>query len=302
MMNLSWDDLRYFLTAARAGTVTAAGNQLGVSYTTVSRRIQQLEAQLGVLLFERTPSGYLLTAEGESIIARAEGMEDTFLSISRDLLARDAQLSGPLRVTMPEPVASILVAPHLAEFQQRFPQIRLELLIGQETLDLSAREADIAIRVTNEPPESLIGQEISKITFGVYGAGNYLDTHPDLNHPDVRYMCLPHDSGIVPKWVSKVCPKATPGIMINSLHLLVRGVAQQLGIGYLPCFIGDSDPELERVEVNYCSPPMGLWILSHTDYRNTARFKIFRTFFTEKLRQQKALIERGQFCHSDSLE
>jgi len=291
MNDLNWDDLRFFLAVARGGTVATAGEQLAVSYTTVSRRIQQLESQLETALFDRTPNGYKLTEAGQAIVERAEQMEDTMLSISRDLFGRDTCPCGRLRVTMPEPIASELIGPYLSEFQQAYPRIELDLIAGSEKLDIDAREADIAIRATNEPPDNLIGDNVAQIEFAVYGSSEYLRRHTDINSPDVRYICLPFDREVKPRWVSATCPDASYGYTANSFPLIISGVRQHQGLALLPCFSGDADPLLERVETPYQHPPIGLWILSHSDYRNTVRVKLFRQFYGKKLRELRSLIE-----------
>jgi DNA-binding transcriptional LysR family regulator len=170
---VDWDDVRHFLALARTGSVRAAGSMLGVSHSTVARRVEALESRLGVRLFDRHRDGYLLTDAGHEMISPAERVENEMAALERGALGQDARLEGSVRVTCTDPfIANILVCA-LSSLCQRHPGIELELDADAKYLDLSRREADIAVRAlvpSVTPPEHLIGRRLAPITICNYVA------------------------------------------------------------------------------------------------------------------------------------
>ncbi|MEM7020729.1 MAG: LysR family transcriptional regulator, partial [Pseudomonadota bacterium] len=166
-MNLSqidWDDLRFFLAVARTGTVTGAARRLSVNHSTVTRRITAFEKKVGVRLFERLSTGYVTTPAGEDVLNHAERMETEFNAMERHIAGRDDKLGGPLCVTAPATLINNLFMPHIARFIEIYPDIELQLMASYENINLNRREADIAIRITNNPSENLVGRRLSHIT------------------------------------------------------------------------------------------------------------------------------------------
>lgn len=143
---MEWDDLKYFLAVARSGSLTEAGQTLKTSASTVSRRISVLEKKLGAHLFDRKSSGYVLTESGIEIRQKAGDVEAAALSVERAALGRDMHPTGVVRVTASDDIAANLIAPHLGRFQDRYPNIVLEIIAQMEIADLTRREADIALR------------------------------------------------------------------------------------------------------------------------------------------------------------
>ncbi|MEO1204529.1 MAG: LysR family transcriptional regulator, partial [Pseudomonadota bacterium] len=157
---MNWDDARYFLAVCRQGSVSAAGKQLGVNHTTVSRRIAAFESGLSTRLFDRTRDGYVMTQAAENLYDDAVRMEECAQAMDRTAFGRDAELSGSLRLTVPYDFANQLIAPVLPAFRAAYPAIELELLTTTGLMDLSAREADLAIRLTAKPPDYLVGRKV----------------------------------------------------------------------------------------------------------------------------------------------
>ena len=157
---MNWDDVRYFLALCREGSVSRAGKALSVNHTTVARRIAAFEEELGTRLFDRTRDGYAMTQAAENMYDKAIDMESSALAIDRAMYGQDAELKGPLKLTAPYDFANRVIVPALPTFRNKYPCIELELLTTTGLVDLAAREADIAVRLTAKPPEYLIGRKV----------------------------------------------------------------------------------------------------------------------------------------------
>lgn len=282
----AWDDLRTVLAVARAGSLTGAARQLGVNHSTVFRRLGALEKELGTRLFERAASGYSPTAAGEDLRRVAERIEDEIAGLDRRLAGRDQTLSGLLRLTAPDDVMERLVIAPLARFRQRHPDIRLEAAIDNRNLNLTKREADIAIRPTKRPPESLVGRRIGPLAVAVYAPAD------DSGGDDLPWIAWEEGTGPASdaRWLARQGPEET--VVYRSNSLLNQLTACRLGLGraLLPCFLGDTAEGLCRL-----TPPLGeletdLWLLTHRDLRRTARVRALMDWLFEDLKDARALL------------
>ncbi len=290
---MNWDDVRIFLAVVREGSYSGAAKSLGVNHTTVSRRITAFEERLQVRLLDRLGSGGLVTTpEAEGILEHAREMEAQAQALDRRLMGRDAKLGGKLRVTMPDTIARLLL-PHVAQFQQAYPDIELEFITTYTPLNLGAREADIAVRVTDKPPEYLIGKRIARLRHGIYTTREYRRRFSDLNHPEARALAWLDDPSR-PPWVLELFPDITMGARFDTISGLTDAVGSHLGISRLPCFNADPNPALHRLPFDLTPSNWGVWILSHVDLRTTARVRVFRDFLSEALSAMKPLIEGKQ--------
>jgi len=183
--NMDWDDIRYFLSVSRTGSIRGAAIKLGVNHSTVSRRISQLESNMGVRLFDKLPTGYIITPTGEEIIEFACQIEEQAHAMERKIYGRDTELSGNLRVTLTAALSTNLLMPDLEQFTRQYPGINIELVVSDEEFSLSKREADVAIRVTNgKPPEHLIGRQLLTYAKCTYASREYIALHDIENTPD----------------------------------------------------------------------------------------------------------------------
>ena len=169
-MSMDWDDLRYFLAVARARSLTGAAHQLQVSQPTVSRRLAAMEQTLGVKLFERGKDGYDLSAPGAEIYATANQVGEDIAEIERRLVGHDHSPTGLVTVTCTEVMSNLYLAPHFARFVQANPGIDLSINCTFQNLSLSRGEADVAVRHTNRPPDTLIGRRLVKVATAIYAA------------------------------------------------------------------------------------------------------------------------------------
>jgi len=288
---MNWDDLRFLLAVHRDKTLTAAARSLGVNHATVSRRLQSVERAVGSRLFDKTTEGYRPTAACGPLLEVAERMERELLSLDRAVVGQDARLAGPLSVTTVDIVAMQLATP-LAQFCRAYPEISLELSVDYQTLSLSRREADVALRLTNTPDETLVGRKACRVEFALYGAKKMLAgqrTPGDLNAlPWVGW----HESAgarLTERWMRRFAPEAPISCRVDSAPVMREMVRAGAGVGFLPCFEGDALEGLERLREPEDDFGMDLWMLTHVDLRRSARVKAFIDFMCEAVR---ALVPR----------
>lgn len=283
---VNWEHLHFFLAVARGGTSSKAAESLGVNHTTVSRRITALEESLGVRLFDRRPSGYLMTQAAEDIFDFALEMEQQALAIERRVLGRDAELHGLLRLTIHYDLANALIVPHLSEFRADYPEIDLEILTTSSTLDLSSREADIAVRLSGKPPEYLVGRKMFPLLNGVYTTREYLERRGD-NPPDVIVY---RREFAIPEWVTENFSEFRVALSADSISSVHGAVRAGVGIASLPCFQAERDEALVRLDIKMPEPTWGIWVLTHADLRATARVRACKDFLEQTLEAQRATI------------
>ena len=292
MHNLDWDNIRFFLAVVRSGSVSRAAEQLGVNQTTVSRRIATLEHRLGKDLFDRTGNGFVITPVAERLVAFAGNMSEQANAIERHVLADRHELSGKLRVTVADVCTQHLAIPAIQAFARQYPEVDLEIIATRDLLDLTARDADVALRSTDEPPPNLVGKRITELAYAVYGTQDTLErvqANPDAG--DTPCITWLGDSHTRPPWVEKSFPKTRRLYRSTELNVIYQMTLQGIGMAQMPCALCDPDPRLQRIPCRYVEPGWGLWVLSHVDLRATARVRIFRDFLVDTLEQQKDLIE-----------
>jgi DNA-binding transcriptional LysR family regulator len=287
----NWDDYRLFLAVAQAGSLSGAARLLGVTHSTVFRRLAGFEEALGVRLFERLPSGYVLTAAGEAMQHATARIEDEIAAIRRRVTGQDQRLSGQVRITATDMLAVSLLPPYLAAFRVAWPGIELELLVSDMRLDLTRREADIALRLGNPVQETLVGRRIGRLAFAVYcaaarhheGIGENLAGHDWIGfgsaHAPLRQ--------VLAEWL----PGLRPQFRTNSITAAIAAARVGIGLAALPCAVADPDPGLRRVAPFPDNFRLDLWLLTHEDLRHTARIRTFVDFIAEALAAQADLLE-----------
>jgi len=286
---MNWDDLKYFLTVAREGTISGAAKKLGIQHSTVSRRLRALESKMGTRLIERKSSGYELTANGTKLKQAALKMENELLKVDGDLLGKEAHLSGDLRVTAINNMASTILMPIFADFKKQYPDVKLYIQVSNTYAKLSEREADIAIRLTNTPRDTLIGKRLVTVSSTVYGSKKYLNQLKKKKSQPVWLgvnCCGFHEA-----WTRQACETKEHYFYSDDTLLTQSALREDLGLAFLPCFMGDSDEELER----YCSPDesldLGLWLVFHPDLKRNAKVLAFREHMTRSIEMQKDLFQ-----------
>ncbi len=284
---MNWDDLRLFLAVARNGSISGAARSLGVQHSTISRRMRQFEGKLGARLIERKQGGCVLTRAGENVKEAALRMEGEVIGVDDALLGRDANLVGTLRVTAINNMASTVLMPIFAAFSQKHPDIELHIVVSNKYASLPQREADIAIRLTNTPTETLIGKRMLTVASAIYGSRQYLRQQRNKN-ARVKWIgvncCAFHST-----WTKQTNTESSYDFYSDDTLLTLSAIRAGLGISFLPCFMGDDDPLLERYAEPDPAHNLGLWILLHPDLKNTARVLAFRDHMIESILQQHDL-------------
>jgi len=304
---MDWDDVKYFLAVARNGSLSKAAISLNVNVTTVSRRIVALEKTLKVRLFERLQSGYSPTQAGEDILQQAGVMEEAALAIDLTLYGRDACLKGKLVLTVEAIFANTMIIPHLAEFTTRYPEIDLEVITDSSLTDMNMREADIAVRITPNPPEDLVGRKICELGHGIYASKRYLAVfnerkqkykesllHADADQvPQMQGHCLVlwTDSDGNPPWVKDNFSNTRIAAKFSSPGSILKAVKSHMGIARIPCSLAELDPDLVRLPAKLAPSTWHIWILSRPELRTTERVRVFRNFLFDTLNQQKDLLQ-----------
>jgi DNA-binding transcriptional LysR family regulator len=289
-----WDDLRFFLAVARAGSVSGAARALDVNHATVSRRIRTLERRVGVRLFERRPDGWTPTEAGVEMQEAALRVEGEIQAIARQVTGRDDSLTGPLRVAMSD-VASRTLMPTFREFAERHPEIELELVVSNGLSDLARREADVALRTSVGPPaDSLVGRRLGHVASSVYGSLDLLERHDhatDLGaYPWIGFAASMAES-LQARWIADHVPGARIAMRLEALLVASNAVHAGVGLAILPCVLGDDDPGLRRVQPDLLVPGGEIWVLTHRDLRATARVRAFVEFVRDSILGRRELIE-----------
>lgn len=291
---LAWDDLRFVLAVARSGNLRAAAAALGVNHSTMFRRLNAAEAALGAKLFERLAAGYRPTEAGLRLIEAAERIETETLALDRELTGRDTRLTGMLRVTASETLAFGMLTGEIARFRDRHPGIAVELLVDNRVLDLSRREADIALRATRPSQGDLFGRKLADVRWCFYGASG---TDVPKNRRDlVRFSVIRWAEATQPTkaaaWLAKHLPDAPAGYRTGSLVNQFMAAKAGLGLALLPCYLGDADGGLVRVLAPLSDLTTELWLVTHRSLKDTARIRAFMDVVGDGLKRRMAEISR----------
>ncbi|MGX5733165.1 LysR family transcriptional regulator [Bosea thiooxidans] len=293
---LAWDDFRLIKAIADKRALPAAAAALGINHSTVFRRLGQIEEALGVRLFERHRSGYVATPAGEEMVQLAARVDDDINAFSRKLAGQEITPAGELRVATNDTLVVDLLTPLFAQFLAQCPDIRLDILIGNRAANLSKRDADVAIRATDNPPETLIGRKPARIAWALYGrAADFPDTEP----PPIealwqrRWISMGEEFAVMNavRYVALHVAPERVAYKVNTVLGLAEAVEAGIGIGFLPCFIGDTRPGLTRLAPP--DPTLGtdLWLLTHPDMRHTPRVRLFLDFLATEVARLKPLLE-----------
>ncbi|HTZ67746.1 MAG TPA: LysR family transcriptional regulator [Roseiarcus sp.] len=290
---LSWDEFRLVKSIAEARSLVGAAELLGVNHSTVFRRLAAVETAVGARLFDRSRAGYEPTSAGEEMIALASTMAESVLEFERRVAGRDIKPTGELSVTTPESIGQHFMPAIIAQFQTQNPGIVVELILSNQALDLSRRDADIAIRLTNDPPETLVGRRICTGRFGVYCRRDLIGELSSEPIESVPFIGFSHNYGpaLSRRWIeANVAPERLVA-KVNSAHCMLQLALQGLGAILLPRFLGDRCPDLTRVGYLLPELDLGLWMLTHSDLRRSTRVRAFMDFAGAELTKQRRAIE-----------
>lgn len=291
--NLPWDDLRTVLAIARSGSLSGAARRLAVNHATVFRRLGATEARLGVKLFERTRGGYTPTTAGEDVAAAAERIDAEVAGVERRVVGRDRLPAGTLRVTTTDTLLTGLLSPVFADFRRQYPDIALEIVVSNTQLNLSKRDADVAVRPTSSPAENLVGRRAGTIAQAVYAPVAQYGEGPD---PDTAEWIGPDETlwyRQLEDWMRRQGHDERCRYRVDSLAGMHAAVRAGSGVAVLPCYLGDADPALARIGGPVDALAIDLWLLTHPDLRDVARIRAFTAFVGDALRACEVTLAGG---------
>jgi DNA-binding transcriptional LysR family regulator len=291
-----WDTLRYILAISRHGSLSAAARALGSTHATLARQLTKAEANAGVRLFSRRPSGLEPTEAGQDAIASARRIESEILALDTDFAARGGETAGPVTITVPPLIASSGVAQDLARFAQSNPDIRLTVLASDTPLDLHRREADIAIRVSHDPPQSLWGKIVTKQTAGWFATQDYLTKHAEAltsgaqDLPILSFTSWPQPvPASLLQHLSNARSKMTCDDMPTAAALAETGAVMLR----MPFFLTQKYPKLLPVPQLPTLDYMPIWCLTHPDLRAVPRMRSVMQTVAQGFSRRRVLYSGG---------
>ena len=294
-----WDDVRFFLAVARAGSLSAAARVLGVGHVTVGRRITLLEKRLGVTLLQRTPGGLDITSAGEAVLQRCIAMENAALDLERAAAGRDSSAVGSIRLTATEALAHQIIAPAIADLRKNYPNLRVDLAAGVRSLDIARREADLAVRVGRPSGSGLVCRKLGDIGYSLYASRSYIAEHrmPQrgeglAGHDLITFTGAP--AATSPFFMNESLDQARIALRCDNPLIQLQAAANGIGIAELACFLGDDCAALVRIWPGESPALRSVWLVFHEDLRRSARIRVVSSMIGDTFRRQHKILQHGK--------
>lgn len=289
-------DLPLVLALARAGTLAAAAEALEIDQSTVFRRLNALERRLGSRLFERSARGYRLTEPGELAASAAERVETDLHALDREITGRDLHLSGSVRLTASETLSFGVLPQLIAQFRRTHPGIQIALTIDDRVLDLSRREAEIALRTRRPTEGDLFGRKLANIEWAFYGTSKQRPLKRRRDSLDFTARNLigwdePSGRIVASAWLHEQVSAAQIVYRSNSIVNQLMAARAEIGIALLPCYLADTIPDLRRVSSPVSELRGELWIVTHKALKDTARIRACITLVGDGIAAMRPLFE-----------
>ena len=295
---MDWDKLKIFHTVAEASSFTKASTILNLSQSAISRQIQALESDLKVQLFERHARGLVLTENGEYLFKSAHEVITKLKDVESNLSGHRDKLNGKLTVTTVVSFGTTWLTPRIKEFMDLHPEIEIELIFDDKELDLSTRQADVAIRMRRPKQLNLIQKKFVDFNYHIYGSNEYLEkngypkTLKDLDkHKFITYGKGAPSPVYNPDWVLKVGTKEgtkrKSAMRVNSVYGLLLAVQSGVGLAALPDYITHNIPNLTKVLPSEPGKPTETYFVYPSSLKNNARLIAFRNFIFSKVNEWK---------------
>jgi DNA-binding transcriptional LysR family regulator len=285
---VDWDDLRFFLAVARRRTLSAAARDLAVTQPTAGRRIAAFERRLGAKLFVRRPDGFVLSPAGLQILEYAERMEGYAFAAERLVAGRDAGLRGVVRVTASEWLITSVLSPMLAELLARHPQLEIELVADQRHLNLSRREADLALRPRRFDQQAIVQRATATLGFALYASPRYLAMYGMPAAGDGRghvlIGMLDGVGDVARDWLATTLPNASRAVRTNGRDAMVTLASAGIGVACLARVVGDEARALQRIPMPTSPPAPTLWLGMAREASATPRVRAVASHLVERLR------------------
>ena len=289
---MNWDDLRYFLAVAEAQTLAGAATRLGVNHSTVFRRINRFEDEVGARLFERLADGYQLTAAGEDLLSHARAVDQEIDAVELKVLGKDYRPSGVVRVTAPDNLAYEYLPAYLAEFSARYPEIFLELDVSAASLDLTRRQADLAVRATSQPPPHLIGRRVVTLKWAFFASPAYLERN---DRPRSQAALTTHRIIGADGALQQLTPfrtiEADTSLSICLRCSTLNAMSAMAEVGYAIALLPDDQAKPTLVRLFPFTPAFTseIWLLTHPELRRTERIRLLMEHLHASFRKDPRL-------------
>jgi DNA-binding transcriptional LysR family regulator len=273
------DDLRYFLEVARTGRLVAAAKGLGVNHTTVGRRITALERAMGNRLFDRVPTGWVLTDAGQELVVHAESIESALLAAMESAASGGGRLSGKVRIATPDGFGAFVLAPNLAELCSQHPDLDVEIVTATRHDVLATREFDVAVTLERPSPRLVDISELADYRLGLYASADYLETHPQITHVlDLHeHALIGYVDTLLDVPALRIFDEILPGhrtqIQTNNITGQWTATSAGLGVAALPVYIGDPDPRLVRILPEEVTVLRKYWLIVPRELQRLARVR-----------------------------
>jgi DNA-binding transcriptional LysR family regulator len=276
------------------GSMSAAASELGINHATVVRRVASLQQSTSSTLLERHPTGYSPTLAGQELLANLAGIEARIDASSGRTRGIDDDVRGLIRLTTTDTLVRGLLSPYLQRFCAQHPAVRLQVVVNNNFLSLTRREADVAIRGSNRPPENLVGRRVGDIQTAPYAAQTYLDSVPGRHKSITELDWVAPDDSLShlaqAAWLRRNVDPDRISISVDSLVGMADAAVNGLGAAMLLCPLGDARPELVRLGDPDPQLNTQIWILTHPDLRQVARVRAFSQFMFEALSSDARLV------------
>ncbi|CAM5791922.1 LysR family transcriptional regulator [Rhizobacter fulvus] len=297
-LQLDWSDFAIVLAVARHGSVARAFGPLGMTHSTLLRKLDLIETRLKTRLFERGRARYTLTAAGHEIERAAQAFEPIALGAETRAIGADLRPSGEVRVSVSSIIIDHLLPSVLAQFGSAFPDVQIELLGSREHVNLRRREADIAIRIADSVPEWLVGRRLTVLRFKVY-ARRLPGTRGALRDVEAlslerRWISFERDAYDLKfdRWLTTRLPPQNVVLRVDNFSHAATMVRAGIGIALLPAFVEASMPELQPLTGTIDELDTPLWLITHPELRNAARIQVLMRAFGPALANAVDAIQR----------
>lgn len=293
-----WDDVRFFLAVARAGSFSGAARTLGVGHVTVGRRVAVLERRLGVKLLNRTPDGFAATSAGQAILKQCTAMESAALDLERIAAGRDTLAAGSIRLTATEALAQRVIVPAIADLRQSHPDLQVDLAVGVRSLDIARREADLAVRVGRPQGSGLVCRKLGEVGYSLYASRRYLAKRATPQRGKGLASCdlitfTGAPSATSPFFMSESLEGARIALRCDNPLIQLQAAADGIGIAELACFLGDGCGDLVRIWPHEPPAQRSVWLIVHEDLRRSARIRVVSSAIGNAFRRQRRLLQHG---------
>ena len=294
---INWSDLKFFLAIAREESLSRAALKLGVTHSTVFRRINSLEAHINVKLFSRKSDGYQLTEIGKEVLSHVKQVAEHIDDLQRLLDNRNNELSGEIHVTAPHNLAYHFLPRYVSQFRETYPEININLMVSNTDYNLSRLEADLAVRATPSPPMDLIGRKLFTLHWGAYASESYLKTHgKPTTIMDLRqHLLISSNQAMFDlpayKWIEENISKNNIVVRCNDLMSMSAFAVSGAGIALLPD--DQAKPELKRLFELPGEITSDIWLLIHPDMRQCRRLIVFRDYLIDAFRDDLLFKQYG---------